>query len=67
MGSFAYRSKQLKLKWKEGVPFEFNGKMTFAEFRLDSIEIKQECENQYVTGDFSCLEGNCMRNPTRDF
>ena len=31
--------------------------MTFAEFRLDSVEIKEEFENSFVTGDFSCLEG----------
>ena len=35
--------------------------MTFAEFRLDSIELQKECENKYVTGDFSCLEGMCLK------
>ena len=36
---------------------KFNEKMPFAEFKLDTVMLEQECERTYVTGKFSCLEG----------
>ena len=55
--SFIFKSLIVSFKLITITCEKYNGKMTFAEFRLDSVDLLADCKRNYVTGDFSCLEG----------
>ena len=60
MESFAYRSNQLDLQWDLDNPVQFHTQMELGEFLFDSVTLKKECEREYTTGTFSCLEGELL-------
>ena len=55
--SYAYRNYQIELMWGNN-PIQINPKLSLAEFDLtqNDLTVKDNCTQNYVTGNFSCLE-----------
>ena len=55
--SLAHRAYQIRLLWRTADPIQFNSNLALVSFELSETLLRNNCQNTYTTGEFSCLEG----------
>lgn len=55
--SYALRDYQLRIRWADGEPIQFNSDLAIVSFQLKDVLVQKECLATYITGNFSCVKG----------
>ena len=52
-----FRDYQIYLNWRDENPIQKNKNLLLTQFSLDNYWLENECVAEYITGNFSCLQG----------